>query len=62
MPRPKAELILTDDERQTLTHLRQLRLGSRRKSFGDGPRIAPERYSWCHAHFDYPLKYRDHTA
>ena len=37
-------------------HLRQLRLGFRRKSFGDGPRIAPGRYSWCHAGFGHPLK------
>ena len=37
-------------------HLRQLLLGFRRKSFGDGPRIAPGRYSWCHAGFGHPLK------
>ena len=28
---------------EALTHLRQLRLGFRRKSFGDGPGIAPGR-------------------
>ena len=37
--------ILTYLAYRFLTHLRQLRLGFRRKSFGDGPRIAPERYS-----------------
>jgi hypothetical protein len=38
------------------THLRQLRLSFRRKSFGDGPGIAPERKSWCHVNADKCLK------
>ena len=41
---------------KSLTHLRQLRLGFRRKSFGDGPRIAPGQDSWCHDGFGRPLK------
>src|SRR6056297_1692717 len=39
----------TDDRDELIArlqaHLRQLRLGFRRKSFGDGPGIAPERKS-----------------
>lgn len=39
---PGAEAIL-QLRADYLTHLRQLRLGFRRKSFGDGPGITPER-------------------
>jgi hypothetical protein len=41
-----------------LTSFRQLRLGFRRNSFGDGPGIVPEPLSWCHATTISPLNPR----
>src|SRR3954447_3250169 len=41
-----------------MTSFRQLRLGFRRNSFGDGPGIVPEPLSWCHATTISPLNTR----
>ena len=43
---------------QVLASFRQLRLGFRRNSFGDGPGIVQEPLSWCHTTTISPLNTR----
>ena len=45
-------------ERFDYTSFRQLHLGFRRNSFGDGPGIVTEPLSWCHATTISPLNPR----